>query len=384
MSSSQTYIIIKSIKHPIHGDANLSTLGGPMAKIILTGGGTAGHVIPHFALLPHFTKDHIQLTYIGSKNGIEKKLVQEKNLPYIGISSGKLRRYFDLKNLTDPFRIVAGFFQSLYHLKKNKPDLVFSKGGFVSVPVVIAARVLGIPVIAHESDMTPGLANKLTAPFTQKILTTFEETLAYLPKEKSVFTGSPVRDHLKYGDQHQGYSLTNLTPNKPIMMVMGGSLGAQKINTALREALPSLLNTFQIIHLCGSGNVDGTLINQPGYVQFEYVNEELPHLFAITDFMVSRAGSNAINEFATLQLPSLLIPLSRQASRGDQILNAESFAGKGYAHLLFEENLTPETLAQSIHTLYTQRDHYKTALSEAPESSGTDNVYAEIALTLKQ
>ncbi len=355
-----------------------------MAKIILTGGGTAGHVIPHFALLPYFQKDNIDLIYIGSKNGIENKLVREKSIPYISISSGKLRRYFDIKNFTDPFRIVAGFFQSLFYLAKHRPDLVFSKGGFVSVPVIAAAWVLRIPVIAHESDMTPGLANKLATPLSKKILTTFEETLAFLPKNKSVFTGSPVRQSLKTGDKHIGYAFTKLNLHKPIIMVMGGSLGAQKINRILREALPLLLEDFQVIHLCGSGNLDLTLEDKEGYVQYEYIGKELPHLFAITDFMVSRAGSNAINEFAFLQLPSLLIPLSKSASRGDQILNANAFASKGYAQVLFEERLTVSTFVQEVRGFYENLDHYRIHLSTAKESSGTENVYSEIVSALKK
>jgi UDP-N-acetylglucosamine--N-acetylmuramyl-(pentapeptide) pyrophosphoryl-undecaprenol N-acetylglucosamine transferase len=355
-----------------------------MSKIILTGGGTAGHVIPHFALLPYFKNNHIELLYIGSKNGIEKELVLEKSIPYIGISSGKLRRYFDMKNFTDPFRIIAGFFQAISCLIKNRPDLVFSKGGFVSVPVVAAAWLLRIPVIAHESDMTPGLANKLAAPFTKKILTTFEETLNYLPKNKGIFTGSPVRQSLKNGNKAIGYDLTGFNDSKPVIMVMGGSLGAQKINHVLREALPLLLDHYQIIHLCGSGNLDKSLTNKSGYVQYEYVNQELPHLFSITDFMVSRAGSNAINEFAYLQLPSLLIPLSKNASRGDQILNAKVFESKGYAQVLPEENLTVMFFVESIDTLYKQLDNYVEHLSSGTESTGTQNVYHEIISILRK
>ena len=355
-----------------------------MTKIILTGGGTAGHVIPHFALLPYFNDAHINLIYIGSKNGIEKKLVHEKNIPYIGISSGKFRRYFDFKNFTDPFRILSGFFQSLFYLFKKKPDLVFSKGGFVSVPVVAAAWLLRIPVVAHESDMTPGLANKLSTPFAKKILTTFEETLNYLPPQKGIFTGSPVRQSLKEGKKDIGYKHTGLNNEKPIIMVMGGSLGAQKINHIVREALPILLTQYQIIHLCGQGNLAKNLTSKNGYVQYEYINEELPHLFSITDFMVSRAGSNAINEFVYLGLPSLLIPLSKESSRGDQILNATAFKEKGYSDILFEEDLNVDNFVNSINALNNQRNIYKKHLSKGKESTGTQNVYNELISVLSK
>lgn len=345
-----------------------------MKKIILTGGGSAGHVTPHFALLERLHENRIEILYIGSKDGIEKKLVEDQGLHYLGISSGKLRRYFDLKNFTDPFRIIAGFFQALSILRKEKPDLVFSKGGFVSVPVVIAAKFTGTKVIIHESDMTPGLANKLAQPFATRILTTFEETLAHLPKNKSIYTGSPIRDELAKGNVDRGYDFTGLSKEKPILMMMGGSLGAKKINETLREALPEILSHYQVIHLCGKGNIDASLNELDGYRQYEYISNELKDLFAITDMILSRAGSNAINEFAFLHIPSLLIPLSLAASRGDQILNAKAFEKKGYAKVLLEEDMNKDSLTAALNELYSQRDYIRTILQDSNEANGTKNV----------
>ncbi len=353
-----------------------------MKKIVLTGGGTAGHVTPHFALLEYFDKHKIAYEYIGSKDGIEKQLVEDKHITYYAISSGKLRRYFDWKNFTDPFRIIAGFFQSIGYLKKIKPDLIFSKGGFVSVPVVMAGWFLKIPVIIHESDMTPGLANKLSQPFAKKFLLTFEETLKHTPPKKGIYTGSPVREALSQGSKDRGFAFTRLSQDKPVMMMMGGSIGSVKINQVLRESLPELLTSFQIIHLCGKGNVDHSLDNLHGYRQYEFIGEELKDLFAITDIMVSRAGSNSINEFLYLGIPSLLIPLSKSASRGDQILNANAFAAKGFSRVLYEEDLCSTTLLEAIKVIYKNRDKYKKAITSSKAISGSENIFNVIKETI--
>lgn len=349
-----------------------------MKKIVLTGGGTAGHVTPHFALLDFFKEESIHVDYIGSKGGIEESLVTAMNIPYYPIQSGKLRRYFDLKNFTDPFRIIAGFFESIKYLKKLRPDLVFSKGGFVSVPVVMAAGLLKIPVIIHESDMTPGLANKLSAPFAKKILTTFEATLQHLPEGKAVYTGSPIRNDLADGSKDKGLAFCNFDESRPVLLMMGGSIGSVKINNTLREALPSLLSDFQIIHLCGKGNLDASLNDTIGYRQFEFVSSELKDLFAATDIILSRAGSNAINEFLFLCKPSLLIPLSRSASRGDQILNAEEFQRKGYALVLEEEALSVDSLIASLKTLKEKKEDFIKAMKDANSTSGASNVFQEL------
>lgn len=265
-----------------------------MKKIVLTGGGSAGHVTPNIALLPSLKEAGYEIAYMGSYDGIEKRLIGDFDLPYVGISTGKFRRYLDFKNLTDPFRVIKGFSEARKFLKEYRPDVVFSKGGFVAVPVVRAAASLGIPCIIHESDMTPGLANKICVPVARKVCCNFPETLKLLPEEKAVLTGSPIRAELAQGNKVAGLDLCGFNANTPVIMVIGGSLGAANVNKAVRAALPSLLGDFQVVHLCGKDKIDNLLLNTPGYKQFEYIKAELKDLFAIADVVISRAGANAI------------------------------------------------------------------------------------------
>ena len=334
-----------------------------MKTIILTGGGTAGHVTPNLAILPSLKEAGYDVHYIGSYNGIERKLIENAGIPYEGISSGKLRRYFDLKNFTDPLRVVKGYFEACKLMKKHKPDVVFSKGGFVAVPVVLAAKRYKVPTIIHESDMTPGLANKLCIPSAKKVCCNFPETLKYLPSDKAVLSGSPIRAELLTGDRLSGLQYTNLSAAKPIILVIGGSLGSVKVNTAIRSILPKLLEKFQVIHICGKGHIDESLIGTAGYVQYEYVDKPLKHLFAAANIIVSRAGANSICEFLALRKPALLIPLSAAASRGDQILNAHSFEKQGFAAVLEEEQLTGESLEKALTDLWENRDAYVSAMA---------------------
>lgn len=336
-----------------------------MKRILLTGGGTAGHVTPNLALLPELKKAGFEIRYIGSHKGIEKELVEAAGLPYDGISSGKLRRYFDVKNFTDPFRVCKGYFEARALIKKHKPDVVFSKGGFVAVPVVLAAKAYKVPVVIHESDMTPGLANKLCFNSATKVCCNFPETMNYLPEGKAILTGCPIRKELLSGDRLAGLRLTGLSADKPTLLIIGGSLGSVKVNTAVRAILPKLLETFQIIHLCGKGNLDPALDNTPGYRQYEYMGEPLKDLFALADVVISRAGANAICELLALKKPALLIPLSAAASRGDQILNARSFKKQGFSALLEEEALTDDTLYESLMEVYSNREMYKKAMNES-------------------
>lgn len=329
-----------------------------MSKIMFTGGGSAGHVTVNLALIPHFIQEGWSVDYIGSEAGIEKQLIEPlQNVRYHGIATGKLRRYLDWQNVKDPFKVIKGAFQAYRIIKKQKPDVLFSKGGFVSVPVVIGARLNKVPVLIHESDLTPGLANKIAIPFAAGVCTTFPETKQHLPAGKSHYVGAVIRDQLKAGDAARGRKFAGFASTKPVLLIMGGSLGARKINQAVRASLGKLTEKFQIIHLCGKGQVDQSL-QSPQYKQFEYVNEELPDLLAMSDVIISRAGSNSIFEFLYLRKPMLLIPLTKEASRGDQILNARSFQSAGFCDVLYEENMTPETLVSSVTDLYANRDKY--------------------------
>lgn len=336
-----------------------------MKRIVLTGGGTAGHVTPNIALLPSLKEAGYEITYMGSYEGIEKKLISDFDIPYVGIATGKFRRYLDVKNLTDPFRVIKGYGEAKKFLREYQPDVVFSKGGFVSVPVVRAAAALKIPCIIHESDMTPGLANKLCIPVAKKVCCNFPETLQYLPEDKGIVTGSPIRSELSEGSKIAGLEMCGFTANKPVIMVIGGSLGAANVNKAVREALPKLLHDFQIVHLCGKDKMDNLLLNTPGYKQFEYVKTELKDLFAMADLVISRAGANAICEILALKKPNILIPLPAQVSRGDQLLNAKSFSDQGFSIVLQEDDITDDLLAQKVRELYENRDGYHEAMSQS-------------------
>ncbi len=336
-----------------------------MKRIILTGGGTAGHVTPNMALIPFLKEAGYDIQYIGSHNGMERKLIEEIDIPYHGISSGKLRRYFDIKNFSDPFKVLKGYTEASRLMRKLKPSVVFSKGGFVTVPVVLAAKRRGIPVIIHESDITPGLANKISIPAATKVCCNFPETLKYLPAEKSVLTGSPIRQELFSGSKEEGLALCGFDGSKPVLLVMGGSLGAVAINRSLRENIDALLEQFHIIHLCGNGNLDESLLDKEGYKQFEYAKEELTHLFAASDLIISRAGANAICELLALKKPNILIPLPASQSRGDQLLNAASFEKSGYSYVLQEEELTKDSLLKAVQYVYDEREEYIQTMKES-------------------
>lgn len=340
-----------------------------MKKIILTGGGTAGHVTPNIALLPALRDAGFEPEYIGSYDGIEKKLIEEFNVPYHGIATGKFRRYLDVKNLTDPFQVIKGYGEAANLMKELKPDIIFSKGGFVSVPVVLAAKKYKIPVISHESDMTPGLANKIAKPAATKICCNFPETLKLFPKDKAVLTGTPIRQELLQGNRIAGLDFCGFNSSKPVIMIVGGSTGAVHVNDAVRAILPKLLKEFQVVHLCGKGKLDETYQNTKGYIQFEYVNRELRDVFAAADIVISRAGANAICELLALRKPNLLIPLSAKASRGDQILNAKSFVSQGYSLMLEEDDMNNDSLYAKIKELYEKRNQFIDNMEKSSQSN---------------
>ena len=342
-----------------------------MKSIVLTGGGTSGHVTPNIALLPGLREKGWTISYIGSRNGIEKQLIENEGIPYHSINTGKLRRYFDLRNFTDIFRVADGLRQALMLLYKLKPDLVFSKGGFVSCPVVWAAWLKKIPVVIHESDMTPGLTNKLSIPFSKKVCYTFPESKQFIPGEKAVFTGLPIRSSLLSGDRSQGKKLCDFKSAKPVVLIIGGSQGSEIINKTVRNALDELLKTFQICHICGSGNIKSEYSGVAGYHQFEYVNNELAHLFAASDIVVSRAGATALFEILALKKPAVLIPLSKAASRGDQILNAGSFEKQGFSKVLPEESFDEASLIRCISEIHKGRDIYMDYMEKSKMGNST-------------
>lgn len=345
-----------------------------MKKILLTGGGTAGHVTPNLALIPSLRELGYEIHYMGSYEGIEKRLIADYDIPYYGISTGKFRRYLSLKNFTDPFRVLKGFSEAKKTIKKIKPDIVFSKGGFVSVPVVRAAASRKIPCIIHESDMTPGLANKLCFKSAKKICCNFPETVKTLPEGKAVLTGSPIRAELLSGDRLQGLRICNFASDKPVIMVIGGSTGARAINNTVRESLDTLLKSYQIVHLCGKGNLDESLADRAGYKQFEYVKEDLKDLFAMADIVISRAGANSICELLELKKPNILIPLPLSCSRGDQILNAESFEAQGYSMVLTEETMTSALLIEKVDELYRDREKYVSAMNNSDQMNAVKTI----------
>lgn len=355
-----------------------------MKKIAFTGGGTIGHVAVNLALIPEAQKRDIETIYIGSKNGIEKEMITDsaKDTKYIAISSGKLRRYLSFENLKDVFKVLKGVLDARKVLKKEKPDLVFSKGGFVSVPVIIAAKSLKIPSIVHESDVTPGLANKISMKFANKMYTTFEETLKYVPKEKSDYIGAIIREDLRDGSKEEGYQLTGFNDQLPVLLIMGGSLGSKALNKAIRDNLDYLTKKYQIIHLTGKGHVDQNIKNA-NYVQYEFVSNELMHFYAITDTVISRAGANAIYEFATLKLPMLLIPLGLDQSRGDQIDNAKIFEKNGYAKVLQEKDVNQSNLISQLDKLENEREDIIDKMSHFKESYTKETLFNKIESDIK-
>jgi len=342
-------------------------------KIVLTGGGTAGHVTPNIALLPELRANGFEISYIGGKGGMEQGLVEAAGVQYYGISSGKLRRYLSLKNFTDGFRVLRGITEARRLLKKIRPDAVFSKGGFVVVPVVFAARMLKIPVVIHESDFSVGLANRLAIPRATKVCCVFPETLKQIPADKGVLTGTPIRKELLNGSRIAAAASCGFAVEKPVLLVMGGSQGSAAINACLRAALDNLLVDFNIIHGCGKGNVDAGA-SREGYLQFEFIGDNLGDLYALADLVVCRAGANSISEFLALAKPNLLIPLPKSASRGDQILNAASFESSGFSAVLDEEAMNKDALTAKIRDTFANRGKYAAVMKKSGNADGTAQV----------
>jgi UDP-N-acetylglucosamine--N-acetylmuramyl-(pentapeptide) pyrophosphoryl-undecaprenol N-acetylglucosamine transferase len=348
-------------------------------SIVFTGGGTAGHVTPNMALIQEFQQDGWNVDYIGSAQGIEKEMIQTMGVPFHAVSSGKLRRYFSIKNFIDPFKILAGMVQSFCLFQKLKPDVVFSKGGFVAFPVVVGAWLNRIPVVAHESDMSPGLANKLSFPFVTKICLTFDAAKKHFKNQDKIeVTGTPIRKELFEGNKTKGLQLCHFDMEKPCLLVIGGSLGAGSINKSVRMALNELIKEFQIIHICGKGKTDSSLADLKGYIQFEYVNEELADLFAATEVVISRAGANLLCELLALGKPHVLVPISSQVTRGDQIQNARYFQGLGISVVVQDDALNADTLLKALDEVMRNKSDIDNKIKALNIASATNKIVAII------
>lgn len=348
-------------------------------RIVFTGGGTAGHVAPNLALISAFKDKGWDMAYIGSAGGIEQEMIHPCSIPFYTVSSGKLRRYFSFKNFLDPFKILVGIVQATVILRRLKPDVVFSKGGFVAFPVVVGAWINRIPTVAHESDLTPGLANRLCFPFVNKICLTFAGGKKYFKnQEKIVVTGTPIRRQLFRGNKIKGLTLCGFDESRPCLLAIGGSLGAGSINRSLREALPELTRTYQVIHICGKGKLDPSLEHRNDYRQFEYVHDELADLFAAATVVVSRSGANSLYELLALGKPHVLIPLSAQVSRGDQIHNARYFKEQGISIVRDDASLNAEVLISALQELEQNREQIIAKMSQLNIQSGTAEVIAVI------
>lgn len=317
-----------------------------MRHLVCTGGGTAGHVLPAVPVMDLARANGARVSFVGSTSGLEARLLADQDVAYHGIASGKLRRYLSVENLLDVFRVAAGVWQAFRLLGRLRPDVVLSKGGFVSFPVVLAAWLRRLPVVAHESDLSPGLANRLALPFVSTLCVTFPETRAPRLRGRLVVTGTPVREALLAGDRTRGRNLIEAPPERPVLLITGGSLGADAVNRAVLEALDALLETFVVVHVCGPGKRSGR--SAPGYHPFEYVSGGWGDLLAAADLVVSRAGANTLFELLALGKPSLLIPLSARVSRGDQVENAEYARVRGYARVLPEEALNGAALQDAV------------------------------------
>lgn len=349
-----------------------------MNKIVFTGGGSAGHVTLNLALIPYFLQNGWQVVYIGSKTGMEKDLVKKfEAVKYYAIETGKLRRYFSWQNFLDMVKIPVGIFQAVGIILKEKPDIIFSKGGFVSFPVVLAGYVCRVKSVMHESDVTPGLANKMSLPFVSRFFTTFDDTIKYVKDKKKVdYIGPVLSDRFNGADKKRGLDCCGFEENKSVLMFVGGSLGAKTLNDAVRQNLEELLRKYQIIHICGRGQTEESL-NQKGYKQFDFVDTEFKDLIEAADVVVSRSGSNAIFELLSLQKPMVLVPLPTGSSRGEQSLNAKSFASKGYAEVICDEDLKDSKLfLETIDKVFENRKNYVKAMKDSDFKATTN---AELA-----
>lgn len=341
-----------------------------MNKILFAGGGSSGHVNPNLALIDDLIKAGWEIYYIGSKAGIENSLIEKDKVKFFQIRTGKLRRYFDLKNFIDPFNVLIGIFQAILIIREIKPNVIFSTGGYVSLPTIIGAYINKVPSIVYEPDIEPGIVNKFSFKFANNICTTFSETSKGFPKKTFNYTGPAIRDDIFEGDYETGLKLCGFNKNKPIIIVLGGSLGSNKINEVVRSSLSILLRDYQIVHICGKKKLDTTLLDLSGYKQFEYVTNGLSHLFKIASLAISRAGANAIFELYFLKIPNILIPLSTKSSRGDQIVKARNFETYGFSKVILEKDFSTLKLIAEINDVNDNISYYIDNLVKKTVPSG--------------
>ncbi len=336
-----------------------------MKSIVLTGGGTLGHCTPHFAILPYIKNHFDNISYIGSKNGIEKNLVLNNNLPYYEIDTTKLDRSKILKNFKIPFELIKSINQAKEILKNLNPNVVFSKGGFVGLPVTIASKLLKIPVIVHESDLTIGLANKIASRFADKTLFSFDKDFKIKNQQ---IVGPPINEKLFKVSKNDALKHYNINTNKPILLVTGGSLGATAINDYIRKNLALLTKDFTILHVTGKGNLCPCC--NKDYIQTEFA--EMQYAYNASDLAVSRAGANTAFELISLKKPTIFIPLPKTVSRGDQIENANYFSSKNLCKTLLQENIND--LSNEIYSLYKNKNFYLKNLKNNPLTIGNKKI----------
>lgn len=357
-------------------------------KIVLTGGGTAGHIWPHFALFDcqgsklkeSFLGNALEVHYMGSRGGMEQELVkaEQPEWHYHEIATGKLRRYFSFQNFLDLFNVILGFFQAFFLLGKIKPGVIFSKGGFVSAPVVWAGWIRKIPVVIHESDATLALATKLTIPFAKKILTSFPETKEQVPLkfQKNVLQiGLPLRESLFSIEKQQGKSHFKFSDNsRKTLLIFGGSLGARSLNEKIFEIIPELVKQYDVIHITGKGNQKNLSVETNHYKQFEFLREEMKFAYAAADLAICRAGASSIFELAAARIPMILIPLGLHASRGDQIINAQIFEKHNWALSRNETEFVGQAALDCIHAVANKIESYKSKLQTAPSKDSAKKI----------
>lgn len=340
-----------------------------MSDVLVSGGGSGGHVTPAIAVAQALVSDGIDVTFVGSNSGLEAMLVEPTGLRFCGISAGKLRRYFSWQNFSDAGRVLLGIMQALWLVGRERPQAVFSKGGFVAFPVVFAAWVWRVPVVAHESDATQGLANRLSAPFVKTLCTGFPDTKAGNFKGRFVYTGAPIRPELERGDAAAGRELIGAQAGQQVLLITGGSLGADALNTAVVAGLEELQAAgWFVVHICGAGKQRTAA--SAGYRAYDYVAAGWADMLAAADLVVSRAGANTVFELLALQKPNLLIPLPAAGSRGDQLDNARYAQEGGFSRVLPQSELDGTRLVAEVEALWRDRVEVRSRLAEfvAPDA----------------